>query len=113
MAAVVGKRQTTRQASTPPAMKLTWSPQAKQDVAALFVYVAEDNPMAAHRIVAQVALSVEQLLSHPAMGRPGRVPGTRELVVSRTPYIVPYRVRGQEIEILRVFHAARSWPDAF
>jgi toxin ParE1/3/4 len=94
-------------------MILVWSPQAKQDVAALFAYIAEDNPAAAHRMVAQIVSSSEQLLSHAAMGRSGRVPGTRELVVSRTPYIVPYRVRGQEIEILRVYHAARRWPERF
>ena len=94
-------------------MILIWSPQAKQDVAALFAYIAEDNPTAAHRIVAQIVFSSEQLLSYPAMGRPGRVPGTRELVVSGTPYLVPYRVRGREIEILRAYHAARRWPEQF
>ncbi len=47
------------------------------------------------------------------MGRAGRVPGTRELVISGTPYIVPYRVRGGAVEVLRVFHAARRWPTEF
>jgi toxin ParE1/3/4 len=46
------------------------------------------------------------------MGRPGRVPGTREFVIARTPYVVPYRVRGDAIEILRVYHGARLWPAA-
>jgi toxin ParE1/3/4 len=55
---------------------------------------------------------IEYLLAdNPHMGRPGRVPGTRELVVTRTPYIVPYRVRGDTLEILRVYHGARRWPD--
>jgi len=49
----------------------------------------------------------------PAMGRAGRVAGTRELVVAETPYIIPYRVRGDAVEILRVFHAAREWPEKF
>jgi toxin ParE1/3/4 len=88
-------------------MILIWSPQAKRDLAALFAYIAEDNAAAAHRIASRIAGSVEQLVSHPSIGRPGRVPGTRELVVAATPYIVPYRVRGQEIEILRVYHSAR------
>jgi toxin ParE1/3/4 len=88
-------------------MILIWSPLAKRDLAALFAYVAEDNTAAAHRIASRIAESVEQLVSHPSIGRPGRVPGTRELVVAATPYIVPYRVRGQEIEILRVYHSAR------
>jgi toxin ParE1/3/4 len=94
-------------------MILIWSPQAKQDLAALFAYLTEDNPAAAYRITSRIADSVDQLVSYPSIGRPGRVPGTRELVVATTPYIVPYRVRGQEIEILRVYHSARRWPDAF
>jgi toxin ParE1/3/4 len=47
------------------------------------------------------------------VGRPGRVPGTRELVIAHMPYIVPYRVRGEAIQILRVYHSARRWPDSF
>jgi toxin ParE1/3/4 len=76
-------------------------------------YIARDNPDAAARIVDRIATSVDRLATHPASGRPGRVPGTRELVVTGTPYIVPYRVRGDSVEILRVFHAARKWPAGF
>jgi plasmid stabilization system protein ParE len=47
------------------------------------------------------------------MGRPGRVPGIRELVIPTTPYIVPYRVQREAIQILRVYHGARRWPDSF
>jgi toxin ParE1/3/4 len=50
---------------------------------------------------------------NPHMGRPGRVPGTRELVIRRTRYIVPYRVHGETLQILRVYHSARRWPDSF
>ncbi|HET6521471.1 MAG TPA: type II toxin-antitoxin system RelE/ParE family toxin, partial [Geminicoccaceae bacterium] len=53
------------------------------------------------------------LAQHPESGRPGRVPGTRELVVSGTPYIVPYRVQGNTVQILRVLHGARKWPTRF
>jgi toxin ParE1/3/4 len=74
-------------------------------------YIARDNPQAAARIVEQIATSVDRLATHPASGRPGRVPGTRELVISGTVYIVPYRVRDETVEILRVFHAARKWPE--
>ena len=59
------------------------------------------------RVMQAVALLEEQ----PGLGRPGRVPGTRELLVPRTRYLVPYRVRGQTIEILRVFHMSRSLPE--
>ena len=57
--------------------------------------------------------AVEILKRFPASGRPGRVAGTRELVVSRTPYIVPYRVRDDTVELLLVLHAARKWPSQF
>jgi toxin ParE1/3/4 len=58
--------------------------------------------------------NVETLLpNNPEMGRPGRVPGTRELVIPRTPFIVPYRLVGNTIQVLRIFHGARRWPEAF
>ena len=76
-------------------------------------YIAEDDPAAAGRVVQRIFRAVDLLGKNPAMGRPGRVAGTRELVVAETPYIVPYRVRGEVVEILRVFHAARKWPKRF
>jgi addiction module RelE/StbE family toxin len=76
-------------------------------------YFARDNPQGAARIVERIATSVDRLATHPASGRPGRVPGTRELVISGTPYVVPYRVRDKTVQILRVFHAARKWPEKF
>ena len=95
-------------------MNVVWSPEAIQDLTSLRSYIAEDNPAAAQRIVLRIVETVEQLLpNNPHMGRPGRVPGTRELVIARTPYIVPYRIRGRTLEILRVYHGARLWPDAF
>jgi toxin ParE1/3/4 len=72
-------------------------------------YIAEDNPAAVQKIFRAVDLMKKE----PAMGRAGRVAGTRELVVAETPYIIPYRVRGDAVEILRVFHAAREWPEKF
>ncbi len=58
-------------------------------------------------------MAIERLRLLPAIGRPGRVPGTRELVVPRTPFIVPYRLIGNHIDILAVMHAARAWPAQF
>jgi toxin ParE1/3/4 len=80
------------------------------DVDAEVDYIARDNPAAADRVADRIKRSVEQLAEHPALGRAGRVPGTRELIIPGTPYIVPYRVRENAVEILRVFHAARRWP---
>jgi toxin ParE1/3/4 len=76
-------------------------------------YIAEDDPAAAGRVVQRIFRAVDLLEKNPALGRPGRVAGTRELVVAETPYIIPYRVRGKVVEILRVFHAARKWPKRF
>ena len=91
-----------------------WSPEAIDDLAALRAYIAKDDPAAAQRVALRIVESVEMLLSeNPDVGRPGRVPGTRELVISRTPFIVPYRVRGQSIQVLRVYHGACRWPERF
>jgi len=91
-------------------VRIRWLRTALSNLDAEAEYIARDSPPAAARVVQAVARAVEQLKQHPAMGRPGRVIGTRDLVVPGTPYIIPYRVRGQEVEILRVFHAARKWP---
>jgi len=93
-------------------MKIVWSPQAVADLVALRAYIAEDDKAAAQRIALRIIRNIEQLLSdHPDMGRAGRVPGTRELVVARTPYIVPYRIRNNRIQVLRIYHGARKWPE--
>ena len=93
-------------------MKIAWSPEAIEDLASLRAYIAEDNPAAARQVVLDIIQNVEQLLpDNPNIGRAGRVPGTREFVIPRTPYIVPYRFQRNTIQILRVYHGARRWPD--
>ena len=95
-------------------MTPVWSPEAIDDLVALRAYISEDDPTAARRVALRIIKAVESLLSdNPEVGRPGRVPGTRELVVPRTSFIVPYRVRGSTLQILRVYHAARRWPEQF
>ncbi len=91
-------------------MQLKWREEALANLDAEAEYIAQDNPAAAARIVVAIENAVENLKRFPALGRPGRVSGTRELVVSGTPYIIPYRVRGDTIELLLVFHASRRWP---
>ncbi|MCC6775905.1 MAG: type II toxin-antitoxin system RelE/ParE family toxin [Hyphomicrobiales bacterium] len=91
-----------------------WSPEAVADLVALRAYIEQDDPAAARRVALQIIRNVETLLpDSPEMGRPGRVPGTRELVIPGTPYIVPYRLIGSTIQVLRVFHGARRWPESF
>ena len=94
-------------------MQVRWLRHALKNLDDGAAYIARDDMEAAVRMVEPVASAVDQLANHPALGRPGRVPGTRELVISGTPYIVPYRVRGNVVEILRIFHGARKWPAKF
>ena len=93
-------------------MKIVWSPESRDDLAALHAYISHTDRQAALATVKRIVSLVEENLPRfPEIGRPGRVPGTRELIVPGTPYIVPYRVSGQFIEIARVYHAARRWPN--
>ena len=95
-------------------MIVGWSAAALGDLVALRAYIVQHNPAAAERVVLDIIETVEQLLpAYPHIGRPGRVSGTRELVIPKTEYIVPYQVRNGRIQILRVYHGARRWPDQF
>jgi len=91
-------------------LKVQWLKRALANLEAEAEYISRDSHAAAQRVVMEIEQAVHLLASHPALGRAGRVEGTRELVVAGTPYIVPYRVRGGRVEVLRVFHAARKWP---
>jgi len=91
-------------------MRLRWLRQALRNLDEEAAYIATDDPAAAQLVVERVLRAVAMLADQPALGRPGRVPGTRELVVPRTRYLVPYRVRGSAVEILRVFHTSRRLP---
>lgn len=93
-------------------LRVRWLRKALANLEAHAQYIARDNPAAARRVVTAIVRAVTELKDYPALGRPGRVEGTRELVVLGTPYIVPYRVRKGTVEILRVFHGARKWPPA-
>ena len=94
-------------------MRITWSPRARGHLIALRSYIAERNPRAAVTVAGRIRASVDQLAEFPHMGRVGRVPGTRELVISRTPYIAAYVVDADELTILAILHGAQRWPEAF
>ncbi|HET7891874.1 MAG TPA: type II toxin-antitoxin system RelE/ParE family toxin [Candidatus Sulfotelmatobacter sp.] len=94
-------------------MRVRWLRKALTNLHSEAQYIARDSPAAAVRTVDKITRAIDGLRQHPSMGRPGRVPGTRELVIPGTPYIVPYRVRDDAVEILRVFHTSRKWPDKF
>ena len=96
-------------------MKILWTDPAAKDLDYIESYIKEDNPVAAVDVVLSIIHTVETLLSeHSHIGKPGRVHGTRELVVPAYPaYIVVYRVLEHKLEILRILHGARKWPDSF
>lgn len=92
-------------------MKIRLTRLAERDLKSVEAYIRQENPPAAVRTVLRILEAVEGLLEFPNIGRPGRVPGIRELVIGGTPYIAAYRVRENAIWILRVIHTARRWPD--
>jgi toxin ParE1/3/4 len=89
---------------------VVWSPRAIAHLTHLRSYIAHDHPSAANRIAAVLLEAVERLAELPNLGRPGRVAGTRELVVPGTPYVIPYRLRGDRLEVIAVFHGRQKWP---
>ena len=91
-------------------MKIVWSPRAVGHLVALRDYIARDSDREAAAVAARLVEAVELLETKPHLGRPGRVMGTRELVVEGTPYVIPYRVRGDKLQLLAVFHGRRKWP---
>jgi len=91
-------------------MRVRWLRTALRNLDEETSYIAADDPAAARLVVARVLEAVAQLADQPGLGRPGRVPSTRELVVARTRYVVPYRVKRDAVEILRVFHTSRRLP---
>jgi len=91
-------------------MKIKWLKTALKNLDQEAEYIAEDNPVAAAKIVKQIIHTVGLLSSNPSMGRTGRIHGTRELVIDHISYIIPYRIRGNNVEILRVFHTSRRPP---
>lgn len=94
-------------------MNIILAPEAIADLDDICMFIADDDPQRALALLARIEKRIEQLRDNPSLGRPGRVPGTRELVVPRTPFIVPYQMTGAMIEVLRVYHGARQWPEQF
>lgn len=91
-------------------MSIRWLPQAQSNRLEQLDYIAQDKPLAAIGQDEQIERQINMLLAHPKMGRPGRVTGTRELVISGTPFVVIYRLQEQSIEVLRLLHSAQQWP---
>ena len=92
-------------------MKVVWTSLALADLEQAREYIAADNPSAAARIAERIEKALAALSRHPELGRPGHLEGTRELVVTGTPFIIPYRVKAGRIELLALIHSARRWPE--
>jgi addiction module RelE/StbE family toxin len=94
-------------------MNVRWTKPALRDLEDIGDFIAGDDNAAAAKTVATILDAAEALTTHPHLGRAGRIGGTRELVVAHTPFVVPYRVVGDDVQILAVFHGARRWPERF
>ena len=94
-------------------MRMFWSRRAIANLTALRDYIAEDSPTSAAAVARRILEAADLLSTQPHLGRPGRIAGTRELVVPETPYIIPYRIRNDRLDLIAVFHGRRNWPARF
>ena len=94
-------------------MKVVWSRRAIKHLVSLRNFIAKDSEQSAALVAKRILESVELLQAQPEMGRPGRILGTRELVIPNLPYIIPYRVRRDRLELMAVFHGHQQWPTKF
>ncbi len=94
-------------------LALRWTRRAVARLDHVASHIARDDPNAAARVVARLVNAADGLADHPEMGRPGRIRGTRELVFADIPYIIPYRITRDTVDILTVMHAAQRWPERF
>jgi toxin ParE1/3/4 len=94
-------------------LRLEWSAFALADRDAIFDYIEQDSPRAAVAMDDRIREQVEKLMDYPNSGRPGRVDGTRELVITGTAYIAAYTVVDERLRIMRVIHGAQAWPTDF
>lgn len=93
-------------------MKIAWTRLAVADLNNAYEYIAAERPSSAIQIIERIEKSIDSIRKHPQLGRPGRVDGTRELIIPGTAFIVPYRIKNNKLEILAVIHGARCWPDS-
>ena len=90
-------------------MEIFWSEPAEKDVSAIVAYIARDNVAAALELDDLLRNAADSLAAFPEKGKPGRVPGTRELVAHKN-YIIVYTVFASAVYTVAVAHAARQWP---
>jgi addiction module RelE/StbE family toxin len=91
-------------------MRVKWTHKALDNLDSAVQYIAADKPSAASEVARKILNAAEALANQPGMGRPGRVAGTRELIITGLPYILPYTEKNGTIFILRVLHTSMKWP---
>ena len=91
-------------------MRVDWSPAARRDLLQTVRHIAQDDLRTAYKVLEAIEERTSLLADNPALGRTGRVRGTRELVIAGTPYIVAYRSLGDTVHVLRVLRGAQRWP---
>lgn len=91
--------------------RILWTLPAVEHLKEIRAYIRQDNPEAASRVVKAIREQVKPLGEHPQMGRKGIIEGTRELVISRLPYLVVYQHQDDTVTVLAVVHTARNWPE--
>ena len=91
-------------------MRIRYTTQARDDLVEIHSYIANENRVAAAKVIRTIREQIRILVDHPHIGRRGQIDGTRELIISHYPYILAYRVIGETIEIVTVWHTARDYP---
>lgn len=94
-------------------MQIRWTAPAAAALESVIDFVARENQQAAFEVAQRIRIAVAQLSEHPKLGRVGRVRGTYELVIFGIPYVVPYRIKGPEVQMLNIYHTSRRWPETF
>ena len=94
-------------------MRVRWTRKAIVNLDNAVEFIAADKPTAAVDVALKIWNAAQMLAKQPGMGRPGRVPGTRELVLPALPYILPYVEKEGTVFILRVMHTSMKWPKKF
>jgi toxin ParE1/3/4 len=89
---------------------LRWSSRARRELNAALARIAQEDAERAAAVYARIDQATAHLRNHPAMGRPGRIPGTRELVIPRTPFVAIYVVERGVVRIISLHHTAQEWP---
>jgi len=94
-------------------MRIKWTEPAARALESIQDYIARDNPSAAFDAARRIRHATVQLRYHPRLGRAGQVRGAFEPVIPDLPFILPYRIKGKEVQILSVYHTSRKWPEVF